>query len=75
MNVYPLFLSLDDGFDASAIAEKLRSVADALNDDVRFKAALTDMKNVAATQVNIHGKSVYNVHMSAEILKKKRISK
>lgn len=49
-----LFLSLDDGFDASAIADKLRSVADALNDDVRFKAALTDMKKAAATQVNIH---------------------
>ncbi|KAM8757608.1 uncharacterized protein AB9X84_010385 [Acanthopagrus schlegelii] len=40
----------DDGFDASAIADKLRSVADALNDDVRFKAALTDMKKAAATQ-------------------------
>ncbi len=41
----------DDDFDPVEIADKLRSVADALNDDVNFRAALTDLKKAAAKEV------------------------
>lgn len=39
-----------DDFDPVLIADKLRSVADSLNDDVRFKAALTGLKKAAAQE-------------------------
>ncbi len=42
---------LDEDFDPVEIADKLRSVADALNDDVNFRAALTDLKKAAAKEV------------------------
>lgn len=43
---------ISDSFDPVAIAEKLRSVADALNDDIVFKAALNDLKKAAAQEVS-----------------------
>ncbi|KAK5872743.1 hypothetical protein PBY51_013416 [Eleginops maclovinus] len=42
--------SQDDNFDPVIIADKLRSVADSLNDDLRFKAVLTDLKVAAAQE-------------------------
>lgn len=45
------FVSEDD-FDPVVIADKLRSVADALNDDPRFRAALADVKKAAAQEVH-----------------------
>lgn len=39
-----------DDFDAVLIADKLRSVADSMNDDPRFKAALTDLKKAVAEE-------------------------
>lgn len=44
--------SADGNFDPVLIADKLRSVADALNDDPRFKTALTDLKKAAAEEVH-----------------------
>ncbi|XP_076599521.1 uncharacterized protein LOC143328327 [Chaetodon auriga] len=40
----------DDHFDPVVIADKLRTVADALNDDFAFKAALADLKKAAAQE-------------------------
>lgn len=40
----------DDKFDAVLIADKLRTVADALNDNMEFKAALNDLKKAAAQE-------------------------
>ncbi|XP_078022469.1 bcl-2-like protein 15 [Epinephelus lanceolatus] len=40
----------DDSFDPVLIADKLRAVADALDDDMRFKAALNDLKKAAAQE-------------------------
>lgn len=40
-----------DEFDAAAIAGKLKSVADKLNDDALFKAALSDFKKAVAKEV------------------------
>lgn len=51
MCVYSIFFFSDD-FDAIKIAEKLRTVADALNDDITFKAALNDFKKAAAKEVS-----------------------
>lgn len=42
-----------DDFNAIKIAEKLRTVADALNDDIAFKAALNDLKKAAAQEVSL----------------------
>ncbi|GAA6215894.1 uncharacterized protein LOC120835289 [Lates japonicus] len=39
-----------DDFDPVLIADKLRSVADSLNDNVIFKAALNDLKKAAAEE-------------------------
>lgn len=39
-----------DAFDPVLIADKLRCVADALNDDYKFKAALSDLKQAAAQE-------------------------
>lgn len=53
--VFVLFVtagSADDSFDPVLIADKLKSVADALNDDPRFKAVLTDLKKAAAEEVH-----------------------
>ncbi|XP_070815268.1 bcl-2-like protein 15 [Chaetodon trifascialis] len=40
----------DDHFDPVVIADKLRTVADTLNDDLTFKAALADLKKAAAQE-------------------------
>ncbi|KAF7653792.1 hypothetical protein LDENG_00078490 [Lucifuga dentata] len=40
----------DDNFDPVLIADKLRSVADQLNDDIRFKAVLSDLQRAAAEE-------------------------
>lgn len=50
--VFCLLVVAADDFDPVVIADKLRSVADALNDDPRFKAALTDLKKAAAEEVH-----------------------
>lgn len=53
--MFCLFVTLgcsDDNFDPVLIADKLRSVADTLNEDPRFKAALSDLKKAAAQEVN-----------------------
>ncbi|KAK5934259.1 hypothetical protein CgunFtcFv8_014673 [Champsocephalus gunnari] len=42
--------SEDGHFDPVIIGEKLRSVADSFNDDVRFKAAVKDLKQAAAQE-------------------------
>ncbi|XP_078104275.1 uncharacterized protein LOC144516665 [Sander vitreus] len=42
--------SNDENFDPVQIADKLRSVADALNGDPRFQSALTDLKKAAANE-------------------------
>ncbi|XP_069013400.1 bcl-2-like protein 15 [Embiotoca jacksoni] len=39
-----------DSFDPVVIADKLRSVADALNDNIRFRDALTDIKKAASQE-------------------------
>ncbi|CAB1443523.1 unnamed protein product [Pleuronectes platessa] len=39
-----------DDFDPVLIADKLREVADSLNDDITFKAALNDLKKAAAQE-------------------------
>lgn len=41
----------DDSFDPVIIADKLRTIADALNNDERFKTALGDLKSEAAQEV------------------------
>lgn len=46
-----IYVFISDNFDPVVIADKLKSVADALNDDIIFKAALNDLKNVAAQEV------------------------
>lgn len=51
MCVCSIFFFSDD-FNAIEIAEKLRTVADALNDDITFKAALNDFKKAAAQEVS-----------------------
>ncbi|CAK6955826.1 hypothetical protein D5F01_LYC02658 [Scomber scombrus] len=40
----------DDSFDPVLIADKLRTVADALNEDVKFKTVLTNLKQAAAQE-------------------------
>lgn len=45
------FYSAEDNFDPVLIADKLRQVADALNEDVKFKAALKELKQAAAQEV------------------------
>lgn len=40
----------EDNFDPVLIADKLRQVADALNEDVKFKAALKELKQAAAQE-------------------------
>ncbi|XP_065810605.1 bcl-2-like protein 15 [Labrus bergylta] len=40
----------DDDFDPVLIADKLRRVADALNEDLMFQAALADLKQAAAQE-------------------------
>ncbi|AWP03096.1 putative bcl-2-like protein 15 [Scophthalmus maximus] len=42
--------SADPCFDPVLIADKLRDVADSLNDDVTFRAALNDLKRAAAQE-------------------------
>lgn len=53
--VFYIFVVLNfffpEDFDPAAIAEKIRIVADKLNDDVTFKAALSDFKKAAAQEV------------------------
>lgn len=41
-----------DDFDPVIIADKLRAVADTLNEDPNFKKALDELKKTAATEVN-----------------------
>ncbi|KAM9408227.1 uncharacterized protein KZ484_025340 [Pholidichthys leucotaenia] len=41
---------LDDDFDPVIIADKLRSIADVLNEDPKFISALTDLKKAAAQE-------------------------
>ncbi|TDH14185.1 hypothetical protein EPR50_G00041770 [Perca flavescens] len=50
LEVDSITASNDDNFDPVQIADKLRSVADALNDDPRFQTALTDLKKAAANE-------------------------
>ncbi|KAI3370266.1 hypothetical protein L3Q82_025045 [Scortum barcoo] len=40
----------DDSFDPVQIADKLRTVADALNDDVSFRAVVTNLKTAAVQE-------------------------
>lgn len=40
----------EDGFDPVLIADKLRTVADALNEDVKIKAVLTNLKQAAVQE-------------------------
>lgn len=47
----PLSL-LGDDFDPVLIAQKLRAVGDALNDEAHFRAALSDLQKAAAVQVS-----------------------
>lgn len=47
-----LYVFISDNFNPVVIADKLRSVADALNDDIIFKAALNDLRKVAAQEVS-----------------------
>lgn len=53
---FSVCLWFPDNFDPVLIADKLRSVADALNEDMIFKSVLTDMKKAAAQEVHTHGK-------------------
>lgn len=46
------YIFFSDDFNAVEIAEKLRTVADALNDDITFKAVLNDLKKAAAQEVS-----------------------
>lgn len=45
------FPHFPDEFDAAAIADKLKAVADKLNDDMAFRAALNDFKKAVAKEV------------------------
>ncbi|KAM3620959.1 uncharacterized protein V6R79_004116 [Siganus canaliculatus] len=40
----------DDEFDAVTIADKLKTIADAFNEDVKFRAALAELKNAVAQE-------------------------
>uniref|UniRef100_A0A8C4HGK2 Bcl-2-like protein 15 n=1 Tax=Dicentrarchus labrax TaxID=13489 RepID=A0A8C4HGK2_DICLA len=48
------FIFSDVNFDPVVIADKLRSVADSLNEDVKFKAALSELRKAAAQEVHTH---------------------
>lgn len=43
----------DDHFDPVVIADRLRTVADALNEDYRFQAALSELKRAAAEEAAV----------------------
>lgn len=45
------FLCFPDEFDAAEVADKLKIIADKLNDDVEFKAALSNFKKAVAQEV------------------------
>lgn len=45
------FFFSEDTFDPVIIADKLRTVADSLNADAQFKAALGDLKQAVAQEV------------------------
>ena len=57
-----------DGFDPVLIADKLRTVADALNEDVKFKAVLTNLKQAAAQEVHTHTHKHTHTHTHPYIL-------
>lgn len=46
----PAGASNDDTFDPVLIADRLRSVADALNDNAQFRAAVADLRQAAAQE-------------------------
>lgn len=57
-----VFLFFPENFDPVAIAEKLRSVAGKLNDDMMFKAVLNDFKKAAAQEVgDIHAQCEFMI--------------
>ena len=46
-----VFAFLGEDFDPVLIADKLRSIADSMNDDVMFQAAISGLKQAAANEV------------------------
>ncbi|XP_029948708.1 apoptosis facilitator Bcl-2-like protein 14 [Salarias fasciatus] len=59
----------DDGFDPVLIADRLRRIGDALAEDPRFNAALTDLKKAAAQEAMEEAFS-----QSVEVLCQKQLS-
>lgn len=53
-----IYLFISDNFDPVQIADKLKSVADGLYNDVTFKAALNDLKKAAAQEVSYTQKMI-----------------
>lgn len=51
MNQWVCCCFYSDDFDPAPVAEKLRSIADSLNDNVAFKEALDKLKKEAALGV------------------------
>lgn len=46
-----MYHCFSDSYDPVLIADKLRRVADRLDDDARFRAALTEMRKTASQEV------------------------
>lgn len=60
---YLVFSRLEDDFDPVLVAEKLRAIGDALNDEARFRAVFSELQEAAAKEVSGERNSCKNFSM------------